>query len=289
MDVNTDSPVLLVPVANAETADRLMDTAIDVASDRSLDVVLVHVVEVPAQMPLSEGTRLVDDEDEDLLRQAARTAREADLSVDRRIRLARDTATGIVGGAEEYGAATILMGWRGRPPRRDVVLGSYLDRVLKNAPCDVLVKRIRGPTGPIDSVLVPVARGAHNELARETAASVARRNGASVLLLRVLPAGASEGDREDAWALLREARTPFDGVSEIDEGITESDHVAGAITDRTPEFDLTLLGATEEGLLRRKLLGIVSEGVGRHAENTVIIAQRPLSRTSRLLRLVRRS
>ncbi|WP_331235611.1 universal stress protein [Natronorarus salvus] len=264
-----------------------MDTAIDVASDRSLDVVVVHVVEVPAQMPLSEGTRLVDDEDEEILRHAARAAREADLSVDRRIRLARDTATGIVGAAEEYGAETVLMGWRGRPPRRDVVLGSYLDRVMRNAPCDVLVKRIRGPSGPVDAILVPVARGAHGELARESAASIARRNDASVFLLHVLSTDASEADRERAWELLREARTPFDGVSEIDEGITESDHVAGAITDRTPEYDLTVLGATEEGLLRRKLLGTVSDGVGRHAENTVIIAHRPLSRTSRLVRLVR--
>jgi len=287
MNANANSPVLLVPVANAETADRLMDTAIDVASDRSLDVVVVHVVEVPAQMPLSEGTRLVDDEDEELLRHAARTAREADLSVDRRIRLARDTATGIVGAAEEYGAETILMGWRGRPPRRDVVLGSYLDRVLRNAPCDVLVKRIRGPSGPVDAVLVPVGRGPHNELARESAASIARSNDARVFLLHVLPTDASEADREAAWELLREARTPFDGVPEIDEGITESDHVAGAITDRTPEYDLTVLGATEEGLLRRKLLGTVSDGVGRHAENTVLIAHRPLSRTSRLARLVR--
>ncbi len=287
MNANTGRGALLVPVANPETADRLTDTAIDLASDRSLDVVLLHVVEVPAQLPLSEGTRLVDDEEEALLSYAARSVREAGLSVDRRIRFARDTATGIVGAAEEHGAETILMGWRGRPPRRDVVLGSYLDRVLKNAPCDVLVKRIRAPGGPIDSVLVPVARGAHNELARESAASIARQNDASVLLLHVLPANSDDSDRERAWTLLREARSPFDGVAEIDEGVTESDHVAGAITDRTSEYDLTVLGATEEGLLHRKLLGTVSDGVGRHAENTVLIAHRPLSRTSRLARLVR--
>ena len=179
-----------------------------------------------------------------------------------------------------------MLGWRGRPPRKNIILGSYVDRVLQKAPCDVLVKRIRTDTEAIDSVLVPVASGAHTELAAKTAASIARRHDARVLLLHVLPSDPSDSDRASGSELLRNARAQFDGVSEVAVELGESDHVSGAITDASENFAVTVLGVTEQSLLRRKLLGTVSEGVGRHAEGTVILARRHLSKTSRLRQLI---
>lgn len=287
MDASNTQGTLLVPVANAETADRLMDTATDVAADRTHRIVITHVVEVPAQIPLSEGGRLVDEDERELLDRAATVAKRAGVPTETRVRLARDVATGITGAAEQYDADTILMGWRGRPPRRDVVLGNYLDVVLRNASCDVLVKRIRTLRPVADSVLVPVADGPHNELAAETAGRIARRHDASVHLLHVLPFDPSASKRERGRGLLREARSSLGEVSSVERELVENDHVAGIITDRTTEHDVTVVGTTQESLLRRKLVGTVSEAVGRHAANTVILTQRHLSKTSRLKRLVR--
>ena len=271
---------LLVAVANAETADRLLDTAISIADDRSYGISIVHVVEVPAQMPLSEGDRILEEDDRDALERAEELAESADVPAASRIRYARDTATGIVGGADEYGADLILMGWRGRPPRRGVVLGSYLDRVLRNAPCDVLVKRIRTPqTTDVDDVLVPVGEGPHSRFATEVAASIGRHHGARVTLLHVLSEDATDDDRERADALLdRIERTV--GDIDVARKLLEGGHVSGSITDETADHDVTVVGASERSLLRRKLLGTVSEAVGRHASGTVMIAQRHPSTAS---------
>jgi nucleotide-binding universal stress UspA family protein len=277
---------LLVPVANAETADWQLDTAIDVARDRSFRILLLYVLEVPSQLSLQDGRRyLLEDDVEDLLEVAARRVESAGVAVTRRIRVARGVATGIIGAVDKHGVDAVLLGWRGRPPRQDVVLGSHLDRVLGDAACDVLVKRIQTPTGNVESVLVPVIGGPHDEFATETAVSIARGNGAAVTLLHVLEENEPELSREEARAVLAERAAAFNGVPTVDIELVEADDVAGTITDRTAKHDVTVLGVSRGGLLRRMLLGKISEAVGRHAAGTVILAKRHDTVPSRLRRL----
>ncbi|MFU8868048.1 universal stress protein [Natronococcus sp.] len=277
---------LLVPVANAETADRQLDTAIDVATDRSYSILLVYVLEVPAQLSLQDGRRyLLEDETEAMLEEAAASVDSRGVPVGRRVRMARGVATGIVGAVDKYDVDAILMGWRGRPPRRDVILGSHLDKVLRDAGCDVLVKRIKTPTGDVGSVLVPVVGGPHDTFAAEAAASVARANDADVTLLHVLEADEPELSREEARAVLAETAGVFEGVPSVERELIEADDVAGTITDRTTEHDLTVLGVSRGGLLQRTLLGTISEAVGRHAAGTVVLAKRHDPVPSRLRRL----
>lgn len=276
MTTESDLPTLLVPVANTETAERLMDTAIDIATDRSLQILVVHVVAVPPQVPLSEGDRLQSDEDEAALEYAAGLGEEADIPTTQRTRYARDVGTGIVGGITEYDADTVLMGWRGRPPRRGVILGSFIDKVLRAGECDVLVKRIKTPTADIDSILLPVASGPHSEYAAVMAGSLARCLDASVHLVHVVPADAPPAKRTEGEALLEALANEVGEAPEIEQNLSESDHVAGYLTDRSSEYDATIVGASEKHVIRQTFMGTVSEAVGRHAAGTVFIAQRQL-------------
>ncbi len=265
---------LLVPVANPETVERLLDTAIDLARDRSLGIVALHVVEVPPQLPLSEGDRLVGLEEEQLLAAAADRVAESDVPVETTLRYARDVATGIVGAVDAHDAEALLVGWRGRPRRRDIVLGGFIDRILAGAPCDVLVKRIRTETREIESILVPVAGGPHTELAVACAGSIARQRNASIQLVHVLQSDASASAKDAAKTLFEEyaAELPEE-IPSVETEIVQSDHVAGAITDETSRHDLTVLGASEESTLKRKLVGSVAEGVGRTAASQVILTR----------------
>ncbi len=60
------------------------------------------------------------------------------------------------------------------------------------------------------------------------------------------------------------------------------------IVDLTDEYDLTVLGASREGLFQQLLFGAIPEQVGQRAENTVVMAKRHLGITSRLKRWFRR-
>ena len=279
-DTETDG-TLLVAVGNARTSERLLDTATDIAADRSYRILIVHVVEVPAQIPLSEGDALLEEDDREVLARAEELVEGTDVPVDTVTRYTRDTATGIVSGAEEHGANLILMGWHGRPPRRDIVLGSYLDTVLRNAPCDVLVKRIRTPQADdVEAVLVPVANGPHARFATQVGGAIARHHDAQLTLLHVLSDDATDAERETGNELLERAEADLEGVS-VERIVDEGDHISGRITDATTRHDVTILGASEQSLLRRKLIGTVSEAVGRNAAGTVMIAQRHPSATFR--------
>jgi nucleotide-binding universal stress UspA family protein len=275
--MTTHDQTLLVPVANPETVRRLLDTAVDVARGQSMRVVVIHVVEVPPQVPLSEGQSLLGDDGEEraLLAEASEYLEAADVEVESRLRYARDVATGIVTGVDATGADALLTGWRGRPRRRDVVLGSFIDRVLAEAPCDVFVKRIRTESADIDSVLVPVAGGPHGDLAVELGGTVAEQHDATLHLLHVLGPAATDDMRQQADGLLADSAALLeDRAVEVETTVRESDHVAGAITDETAHHDLTVLGATRDSFLRRKLVGSVADGVGRAAASSVILTRR---------------
>jgi nucleotide-binding universal stress UspA family protein len=277
MGTTGQNGTLLVPVANPETVERLLDTAIDIARGRSMRIVVIHVVEVPPQLPLSAGDSLIDEHGEEvqLLDDAVERATAAGATVESRMRYARDVATGIVGAVDVHDADALLVGWRGRPRRRDVVLGSFLDRILGEAPCDVFVKRIRSPAGDIESILVPVAGGPHGELAVELAGTIAAQRNATVQLLHIQQPTATESSQEDAAILLEGYSSLLEDIDiNVESTILQSEHVAGRITDETANHDLTILGATREPFLRRMLVGSVAEGVGRTAASSVILARR---------------
>ncbi len=268
---------LLLPVGNPETVDRLVDTAIDIARERSLSVVAFHVVTVPAQLPLDAGEKVVDDEETELLEYAGERLTEAGIDVETKLRYARDVAPAIVGSVDAYDGDAILMGWHGRPRRRDIVLGSFLDKVLGNAPCDVYVKRIRLPRSSPETILVPVAGGPHDELAAELAGTIAAQHDATVSLLYVDDPN-DEEEMTDPAELFEKRRAVVPDDIVVEEQTVTSDHVAGAITDETANHDLTILGATRDPFLKRKLVGSVAQGVGRTAASSVIVTRRYLDR-----------
>ena len=267
---------LIVPVANRETVDRLLFTAIDLARERSMRLVVLHVVEVPAQLPLSEGDVLLDDDDDrlDMLDAASLKCQEAGVAVEVRLRYARDVATGIVGAVTEHGGDGLLMGWRGRPRRRDIVLGSFIDRVLAEATCDVFIKRIKRPPADITSILVPVTGGPHSELSVALADAIARQHGAVVSLVHVVPEDASRSRLNEAASILDQLAGIFEpGDVTTDASTVRGDDVAGIITDLTVDHDLTILGATHRAFFKRKLVGSVAEEVGRAATSQVIVTR----------------
>lgn len=277
MNTTEQNETLLVPVANPETLERLLDTAIDIARGQSMGIVVVHVVEVPPQIPLSAGDSLIEDDGEEgqLLDDAVEQATDIGIPVESRMRYARDIATGIVGAVDVHDANALLMGWRGRPRRRDIILGSFLDRILGEASCDVFVKRIRTPSREIESILVPVAGGPHCELAVELAGTIASQRDAEVHLLHVTHPDADDSMQADTSALLQDYNSLLtERDISVESTTIRNDHVAGTITDETANHDLTILGATRDPFLKRKLVGSVAEGVGRAAASSVILTRK---------------
>lgn len=124
-------------------------------------------------------------------------------------------------------------------------------------------------------MLVPVAGGPHCELAVELAGTIASEHDASVHLLHVTHPDTDDSTREDTSAVLQDYESLLTQRDISVESTTiQNEYVAGAITDETANHDLTILGATRDPFLKRKLVGSVAEGVGRAAASSVILTRK---------------
>ncbi|MFB6088073.1 MAG: amino acid permease, partial [Haloarculaceae archaeon] len=274
---------ILVSIANPDHVEQLMRTALDLAEERNADVEVVSVVTVPQQTPLSEGRQFVDEE-RDVIDRAIEWANEErpDVPVSGKIRIGHDVSTAILNTVEQDDVDLVLLGWRGRSRRRrDYVLGSNVDDVVTGARCDVLVERI-GPTakqesiGGVESILLPTAGGPHAEFATEIVRAIARPNDATVRVIYVDTDGAAAADAE---TILDSTVENLGGIETTAEIVT-GDDVADVIVDESAPHDLTVVGASREGLLQQLVFGAIPEEVGERAKSTVIMAKRNLGITS---------
>ncbi|EMA50288.1 UspA domain-containing protein [Halococcus thailandensis JCM 13552] len=145
--------------------------------------------------------------------------------------------------------------------------------IATDADCDVLVERLGDDAaGDVESVLLPTAGGPHAELSREIGRAICRATGARAEVLRVVP---PDGDVDDAREQAEESAAELRAAEvAVETTVVESDDVLDAITDRTSEHDLTVVGSTREGLLQQFVFGAIPEEVARAADDTVVIAKR---------------
>lgn len=281
---------ILVPVVNPDRIDRLLRTAAALARESDGELLLMSAVTIPDQTPLSEGRRY-GEKRRDVLRLALESAEDLGVPVSGIVRIAHDASDAILNTIEQHDVDMALLGWTGRSSSRsDVVFGSTVDRVMRDARCDVLVERVGVERkDALTSILVPTAGGPHARLAGEVAVSLARAGGGKVTLARVIRPGDTEGEIQATDLLYEEQRrlqARTEGV-EVATKVLRGDDVSSAIVDESREHDTTVIGATREGLLQRLLVGAIPKAVAQEASSTVIMVKRYQGVTSLLRKVFR--
>ena len=276
---------LVVPVANPENANQLMRTAVDIVEDRGGEILVMSVVTVPHQTPISQGRQFITDERE-VLNEAMEIAEDADVPVSGTIRIGHDVAQAILNTIDQYDSDAVLMGWKGqhKSQRRDIVLGSNVDTVAQEANADVLVERLgEDATGRAETVLLPTAGGPHVEFAAELAGAIVDDGESRIDVVHVVDPGASEQERDAAQEALESTRAHIDTDCEVTARVLEGD-VVETIVKESDGYDMTLVGATREGLLNQFVFGSIPEQIGWNAKSTTLMAKRNLGITSILER-----
>ena len=280
----SDEYRIAVAVGNPDHAEQLVRTAVDVARDRDGEVFVVGVVVTPRESPFAMFTddviaREFGGERRAVLDRAIEVASGTGVPVAGKLYVASSVARGVLAAVDERDCDALLVGWEAQR-REDAVLGANVDRVVRRADCDVLVEKIGALAGEVGAVLLPVAESPHADLAASVARAIAAANDARVDLLRVVDAA---GDEPAARDLLVEAAGSLAGV-DVETEIRAGD-VAAEIVAASRSRDITVIGATRTGALRRRVAGSTPQAVGRRAEGTVIMAQKGGgSLASRLLR-----
>jgi len=197
---------ILLPLANPRTARDLVRIGAGLTNGRRTEITALGIVEVPEGVSLSEGAT------------QARTARrllqrvldfgdEEGVELRTLVRIGRHAADGVIEAVAEESSDLVIFGWGGPPTPSQVaraeaeatemllagesaaprpVFSPTIDAVVRESPCDIAVVKQRG-VDQVKSVLVPVRGGPHAELAIRIGRDLARRFGARMVVLHVVP------------------------------------------------------------------------------------------------------
>ncbi len=289
---------ILVPVDFSEGSEVAVHHALNIARHLDTELVLLHVgviLEHPADLP-GAGS---------IYAGVARAQLEADRAQlgELRARISGQGVqvsqmvadgfadTAIVDAAAELDADLIVMGSHGRSGIRRLLLGSVAERVVRLAPCSVLVARRDGELpGGYRRLLVPTDFSPTAEQALATALSLAAP-GATVDVLHCwsLPPGGPDPGTADWQGIYRAAGERIGMVAGVElDRLIDRPAPAGVTLHRhlledTPAhgiqqwleghpYDLVVTGSHGRRGVRRFLLGSVAEATVRHAPCSVLVA-----------------
>ena len=141
-----DIRAILIPFDFSEHAERALSAALDLAEKWHSRLLLLHVVPAPSYPPMVMGTYFNPADFEASLRAEAETRAtefvikvgRPGVPVDVRV-VVGDPFADICRMAEQEQVDLIVMGSHGRTGFGRVLLGSVAERVVRHAPCPVLV------------------------------------------------------------------------------------------------------------------------------------------------------
>ncbi len=278
-------PPVVVPTARPQGAKVLAQTAAAIARNLDRHVLVLHVVTVPEQLPLSAGNDLVA-EARDEVQPMMDLVRSEGVQAELLIRLAHDAAVAITRTVNEARAQFCVLGWKTQTRGGNRVLGSNLDEVLRNTNCNFIV--MQQLPDRIDKILVPVSNPLQAQLAFVIAFGVAHSRGSTAIdLVRVFDEHLAEGAREELLAELAQAVAEASGIrldlrketTDVD-GVrvrfrAERAHAAlRHLADLTAEYDLMVLGAGPGGIMGRDVMGHFTRVLAEESRCPVIAVKR---------------
>ena len=291
---------ILVPLGRGEKRHLLLRLAAALARQFHGEVIPLQVIPVPDPLAIEEGRRIAQERNI-LFQWSTRLAEDAGVDMSPITRLARSVSEGIMDTAVEEGCNLILMPWSVTPTSPGTRMGHILDPVVRQAPCDVAVVAFDPKLGQgagaegeaafhLSRILVPTAGGPHAPLATRLAVSLAREYGATVTAIYVTQpeVSASEIAEGEGWihrtiAAMRQRaaelpspngqRTMLEEIP-IESRVVEARSVVRGIADAGKEYDLVLIGASNERLIDQVLFGSIPEQIARACPSPVVMVKR---------------
>jgi len=279
---------ILLPLANPRTARDLVRIGAGIRGGRSTEITALGIVEVPEAVSLSQGA-IQARTSRRLLQRVLAFGDEEGVEMRTRVRIGRRAADGVIEAVGEEGTDLVIFGWGG-PVTRGAsatepsddgaadppVFSPTIDAVVRESPCDIAVVKQRG-VEHVRSILVPVRGGPHAELAMRVSRDLARRFGAKIMVLHVVPVGIGDRARGRQQVALDAFIEQHGGGRRLSGRLVEAASVRRAIIREASQHDLVVMGAsaqpsnaTPDG---RFLFGIVAEAVATRAKPTVIVVK----------------
>ena len=185
-----------------------------------------------------------------------------------------DIAHDIITTAGRRDVDLVLMGFH-KPVFGRALLGGKVHRIMSDCPCDVGVFVDRGFETP-SRILVPYGGGRHDRLALELASRMAKATGAAVTVLHVAPPSTSSAARAQAAREMVNQIFPSKAPPHFT-SVQGASPVAVVLREAA-QFDLVVIGVSEEWGLESRLFGWRPERIARDCPASMLIVRKDETR-----------
>jgi amino acid transporter/nucleotide-binding universal stress UspA family protein len=264
---------ILVPVANRKTVEQLQRFALRMAKAYNADITVLHVIRVPAQLPPSQG-RMYLDEAKSLISTAVSMAEKKDVPVSSVIKLSHNLPKAIIETCGERKINLMILGWEGKVPARDRVFGTITDEIIQNTVCDIaLVCRAPRKDAEISRILIPVSNIRYAILSLKIAEAILQDKDTPIVIFHATQLNRISEIKQKYLNDLQKYASEIE-PKRYKVVIKKTQRVIDAILTETQKHDLIIMGAPEEGLVRRAFFGDLPRLIAQENKGPIILTKR---------------
>jgi nucleotide-binding universal stress UspA family protein len=262
---------ILVPISRPETIESLVNIACDLLEEGGT-LRLLNIIEVPQQLPYEYAdTRKA--KAREMLTEAANYCQKRGVTPGLEIVASRDIPDAILSLTDRYKADLIVMGSSQRTMPEKVLFGNVIDKVLREAPCEVVIFSYSKVFQPIkyDKILVPTSGYKHALRALDIAIHFKKMAGGSITSLYVGPGS----DAEKASIILKKASVHAEKLGTAVDNVFKTGSVVDNIVETAREggYTLIIIGSTERPSYYTVLLGSTADEIVTKAPCNVLVVR----------------
>ncbi len=247
---------------------RLVQTAGIFARYFKGDLTVNKIVEVPRAMPLEAISKEYVDEVSTAMRKAIKVA-PSTVSVRPVVSVSYDVAGAILDQTKHESANLLVLGWKGTRRRGRTILGRNLDRVVREAPCDVVIIKTTRLSKNIERILLVSGGYFETRKALLLALPIAKEYKAQIEILSVIT-------DESQLALVRGNAERLSKMADrvkvqSEVKFVHSKSLVNSVLDHARHSDILVMAAGPQSALERTLFGEVYDRIIRSVDVPVLV------------------
>jgi len=269
---------IIVPVANPVNQRKILRIAAASASAyENAEIIAINVIILPDQTALAQGVEYEQERVErhqNLLDEVEKAAQDFDIGIRSRVVIGRNVKDVVLNLVRKELADELILGWKGIRKKREFILGSIIDPIVKKAPCKVTL--VKQKEEKIGNVATFVGTGPHTVAAVKRAYDIVKNvDGASLTLINIQETNSKSTDDElKKKGELLINKTLYDaGIDDdkVKKNIILSDNIEKDMISAASKFDTSCIGATRSSRLESALFGSFPELIGEKVDSSVLI------------------
>ena len=232
---------------------------------------ILNVIEAPPTLPVKAIDGLYVREVRLRLGRLARPAAAAGVRAKGRVVVSHQVPEAVLDTIQEESVNLLIAGWKGAW-RGGRILGTNIDKLVQDAPCDVVVFKTADLREPIEKILVFNAPAWHVSYATGYAILLAIKHHASIVIYTAATTD-EEMETEKVYSARLAQMCRTHGIP-YEEKFARVRNIVDAVVEEATGYDLLAVGASDEWVKLEYAFGSVQDQIARRAPCPVLMVRK---------------